>query len=105
MPRPAKGEKRICVKCGELKGYHNNRYGYCQKCYKEYLDRYRYYDYKCDVEQLGWNEKRIVKYTVEEGLSKEEIANRLGLNKEYVRQVIKRNTKRVDIDGKEEGEE
>lgn len=102
MSRPAKGNKRRCPKCGEVKGLHNNRLGYCQKCYKEYLDRYRYYDYDCDINKLGWNEKRIVKYKVEDGLSKEEIASRLGLNTEYVRQVIKKNTKRVDIEGKSE---
>ena len=40
--------------------------------------------------------------TVEEGKSKEEIAKELGLNKEYVRQIIKKRTKRVDADGEEE---
>lgn len=95
-------EKRVCKKCGEERAYHRNRYGYCQRCYREEIKRYRFYEYGENYGELRGNERKIVRMTVEEGKSKEEIAKELGLNKEYVRQIIKKRTKRVDADGEEE---
>ncbi len=90
----------MCNCCNKLRKRFNN-YEMCQDCYRKLLKEYSFYDYKVPKENLSGNTLRICEMLIEEGVERKEIHKILNLNKVYVNIVINKNTKRVNVDGKE----
>lgn len=93
-------EKILCKRCRKLKDRYEGAGEYCQKCYREMLEEYSYYDYRVDKERIHGTSLRVCEMLIEEGIAKEEIHKILGLNKVYVRQIINKYAVRVNAEGK-----
>lgn len=79
------------------------RYGICQNCYRDYLEKYKYRrikkEYENDLKQLALKHREIIKLSVNHGLSGQQIANALELQLRSVNWAINKYTFKCDIDG------
>lgn len=91
----------LCPCCNKVKARFTKGVDYCQVCYRKKLEEYAFYDYRVPKTKLSGTALRICEMLIEEGIERKEIHKILGLNKIYVQQVITRNAKRVNSEGKE----
>ena len=89
----------FCPKCLQYRVKYIKNIDYCQCCYRKVLDEYSLYDYKVEKSKLNDTNKKICEMLIEEGIEKKEIHKILGLNKDYVQQIINRYTIRVNTEG------
>lgn len=92
-------EKVVCRKCGKLKNLYAGGHGFCQKCYRELLDEYSYYDYGRDKNRIRGTELKVCEMLIEQGVDRKEIHKILGLNAQYVRMIVNKNCIRVNANG------
>lgn len=93
-----KEERVMCERCRKLK-YAYGIKRYCQKCYREMLEEYSYYDYGIEKNRIGGTALRVCEMLIEEGIDRKEIHKRIGLHRVYVNQIINKYTVRVNSNG------
>ncbi len=89
----------ICKKCHKDLRRYIEKANYCQMCYREMLREYSFYEYDREDERIKGNKEKILKMLIEEGIEREKIHEKLGLNRTYVQQVIRKYAYRCNSKG------
>ena len=66
-------EKAICPNCKKLKFPFFKGSDWCQNCYRKYLDRYCYYDYKGKKPSVNTKEYKICELLVKKNVKQQDI--------------------------------
>lgn len=91
-------KKVQCVRCKKMK-YSYSAKNYCQKCYREMLEEYSYYDYGVDKTRINGTALKVCEMLIEEGVDRKEIHKILGIHKVYVNQILNKYVIRVNAYG------
>lgn len=95
-------DRTRCPHCGKFLKPYIKCSDLCQKCYRELLEQYSYYDYKdtnAKMPKVNTKAYKVLQYVLNDHLTPNEIAKKLDTNAIYVRLIISKYLYKCDVNG------